>query len=266
MPAMHRARKRFGQNFLNDPAIIAKIINAIDPKPNEKLIEIGPGQGALTLPLLEQCHELTAIEIDRDLVALLNGLDIENKLTIISQDVLKVNFVEFPDKLRIVGNLPYNISTPIMLHLLKLGTKVLDMHFMLQKELVDRLAAQPGCKDYGRLSVLTQFRCKVVPLFNVAPGCFSPAPKVMSSIVRLYPKQLSDFENKLYPVLHDVAKQAFAMRRKTLKNNLKGVLTDSDYQELDIDPKVRAEQLTIDDFVRIATFVLNSSERENVSS
>lgn len=256
---MHKARKRFGQNFLHDQNLIERIVRAINPKSNDKLVEIGPGQGALTFPLLERVDKLTAIELDRDLVALLTKLTTPEQLHIISQDVLQVDFSQFDDGIRVVGNLPYNISTPIMMHLLTLGNKVKDMHFMLQKEVVDRLAAEPNSKQYGRLTVTAQYFCQVESLFNVPPECFSPRPKVMSAIVRLTPKSLSPAQQALFPTLHKVTKQAFAMRRKTLKNNLKGLLKEQDFDALGIAPSARAEQLTVEDFEAIAQYLSDKS-------
>jgi 16S rRNA (adenine1518-N6/adenine1519-N6)-dimethyltransferase len=202
---------------------------------------------------------MTAIELDRDLVQFLEKMTQSDELTVISQDVLTVDFNQFEGSLRLVGNLPYNISTPIMLHLLQSGFNIKDMHFMLQKEVVDRLAAEPGTKQYGRLSVVTQYCCDVIPLFDVPPTSFNPAPKVMSAIVRLVPKQLSKSQIELLEKLREVAKQAFSMRRKTLKNNLKGLLVDDDYIKLSLDPKCRSEQLSVNDFVKIAKYLSNGS-------
>lgn len=251
----HKARKRFGQNFLQDQVIISRIVDVIKPASQDNLIEIGPGQGALTFPLLERCQKMTAIELDRDLVQFLEKMTQSDQLTLISQDVLTVDFNQFEGQLRLVGNLPYNISTPIMLHLLQSGFNIKDMHFMLQKEVVDRLAAEPGTKQYGRLTVVTQYCCDVIPLFDVPPTSFNPAPKVMSAIVRLVPKKLSQSQIELLGKLREVAKQAFSMRRKTLKNNLKGLLFDEDYIKLNLDPKCRSEQLSVDDFVKIAKYL-----------
>lgn len=252
---MHRARKRFGQNFLHDQSIISKIIDAIAPIPGDAIIEIGPGQGALTAPLIQRAKHITAIELDRDLVQLLKSQYHDEQLHLIAQDVLDVDFQRFANQLRVVGNLPYNISTPIIMHLLSLGDKVRDMHFMLQKEVVQRLAAEPGTKQYGRLSVMAQFCCQVTHLFDVSPNCFIPKPKVVSAIVRLQPKQLSVAEKNLIPAFQKIVKKAFSMRRKTLKNNLKGVLVDQDYQALNLDPSIRAEQLSLEEFIKIAQFV-----------
>lgn len=251
----HKARKRFGQNFLHDEALISRIVDAISPAPLDNVIEIGPGQGALTFPLLERCQKMTAIELDRDLVKFLTSQVSSESLNILSQDVLTVDFKQFGSKIRVVGNLPYNISTPIMMHLLQSGFDVFDMHFMLQKEVVDRLAAEPGTKQYGRLSVVTQYCCDVISLFDVPPTCFNPEPKVMSAIVRLLPKTLTESEKALLGTLQDVAKQAFSMRRKTLRNNMKGLLNDDDFKALELNPTCRSEQLSVDDFVKMASYL-----------
>ncbi len=253
---MHRARKRFGQNFLQNQSIINRIVEAISPQATDKLIEIGPGLGALTLPLLARCDHMTAVELDRDLVARLQSTLSPEKLSIISQDVLTVDFSDFGEGLRIVGNLPYNISTPIMMHLLQQGDQVKDMHFMLQKEVVDRLAAEPGNKQYGRLSVIAQFACQVTALFDVPPQSFEPAPKVMSAIVRLKPKSLSESDQALYPKLKVVVKQAFAMRRKTLRNNLKGLLSDDAFEALAIDPLLRPEAIGVEQYVQMTEYLI----------
>lgn len=253
----HKARKRFGQNFLQDMEIINRIVDAIRPAELGNLIEIGPGQGALTFPLIDVCGNLTVIELDRDLVTMLQKSSYSNRLNILSQDVLTVDFTQFTGPLRVVGNLPYNISTPIMMHLLKSSADIKDMHFMLQKEVIDRLAAEPSSKQYGRLSVVTQFCCDVYPLFDVPPNSFYPAPKVMSGIVRLVPKKLSETELAVFDSLQALVKQAFATRRKTLRNNLKGVLTNAEFDEIAIDPSQRPEQLTVDDYVKVASFLLS---------
>jgi 16S rRNA (adenine1518-N6/adenine1519-N6)-dimethyltransferase len=251
----HRARKRFGQNFLHDNELIGRIVDAINPSIQGNLIEIGPGQGALTFPLLDACQQMTVIELDRDLVQFLETSVYGEQLTILSQDVLTVDFKQFDGELRIVGNLPYNISTPIMMHLLKSEVAIKDMHFMLQKEVIDRLAAESGSKQYGRLSIVTQYCCDVYPLFEVPPESFNPAPKVMSGIVRLVPKKLTLVERELLNSLQELAKKAFATRRKTLRNNLKGTLTDTDFEALGINPTNRAEQLSVDEYVNIAKYL-----------
>lgn len=251
----HKARKRFGQNFLHDAELIGRIVDAINPSSYDDLIEIGPGQGALTFPLLDVCQKMTVIELDRDLVSYLSSSAYAEQLTVLSQDVLTVDFEQFNQDIRIVGNLPYNISTPIMMHLLKSEVQIKDMHFMLQKEVIDRLAAEPGSKQYGRLSITTQCCCDVYPLFDVPPSCFHPEPKVMSGIVRLIPKTLSKEDKALLAPLQTIAKSAFATRRKTLRNNLKGIFSDEDFATLSIDPSQRPEQLPIDDYVKMAKFI-----------
>lgn len=249
----HRPRKRFGQNFLKDGRIIQRLIQVIAPQPKQNFVEIGPGQGALTFPLLQYVEHLTVIEIDRDLVALLKNHPLAPRLTIIPSDVLEVNFDLFNHSpLRVIGNLPYNISTPILLKLLHYGTLIQDMFFMLQKEVVSRLTAAPGTKQYGRLSVFAQYCCEVYELFEVPPESFTPAPKVMSAIVHLQPKTLSSAQRSLLPSLQHVVKQSFATRRKTLKNNLKGLFSSKDFMEMGIDATLRPEQLTVEEYVALA--------------
>lgn len=249
----HIPRKRFGQNFLHDMSIINRLVSAIAPKATDNMVEIGPGQGALTRPLLDKLDKLNAIELDRDLIPFLRaGLEPQG-LTVHEADALKFNFAEIMDDrpLRIVGNLPYNISTPLIFHLLSYQEKVHDMHFMLQLEVVDRLAAEPGNKSYGRLSVITQYYCQVDKLFNVPPGAFNPPPKVMSAIVRLQPKtfpiQVIDTN-----VLDRVVRISFSQRRKTLRNNLKQILTSEQLELLDMDLRKRPEQLSVEDYVNMS--------------
>jgi len=251
----HAPRKRFGQNFLSDDHIIAKIVASISPQKKQVLIEIGPGQGALTLPLLQQIDTLTAIEIDRDLIALLQQKSDASRLNIIAQDVLKVDFrniyTEKQQKLRIIGNLPYNISTPLLFHLLKDADIISDMHFMLQKEVVDRMSAVPGNKDYGRLTVMIQYFCEVQKLFDVPPHAFYPAPKVTSAIVRLTPHQHLPNIAHDHTRFRDMVRDAFNQRRKTLQNSLKHYF-DAAVWPSDIDPKARPETLSVAQFVRLA--------------
>lgn len=246
----HRPRKRFGQNFLHDQAVINSIVRAIAPQLNDCMVEIGPGLGALTQPLMTKLNALTAIEIDRDLHA---GLLAFPKLNVIHADALDVNYTELGDQLRLVGNLPYNISTPLILHLLHFAPAIIDMHFMLQKEVVTRLAAQPGSKSFGRLSVMVQYHCEVEHLFDVPPTAFDPPPKVESAIVRLTPYRQRPYPKVDLHVLEALVARAFSMRRKTLANNLKPILQASAIEALGIDPKQRPEQLSILDFVKLAT-------------
>ncbi len=255
MTGTHRPRKRFGQHFLHDRNIVRKLLAAIRPEPGQSLLEIGPGQGALTLPLLEQCGELTAIELDRDLIdELQRRAESIGRLHLIQADILKVDLSELPlsPPLRVVGNLPYNISTPLMFHLLQWRDRIADMHFMLQKEVAERIIARPGGKHYGRLSVTMQYHCETEYLFDVPPGCFSPPPKVDSAIIRLRP-----WDRLPHPVanterLGQLVQAAFGQRRKTVSNSLKAFVDANALRRLGIDPKARAENLSLEDYCRIA--------------
>ena len=251
----HKARKRFGQNFLHDQKVIDRIISSIAPRATDLLVEIGPGHAALTLPLLKSGAELHLIELDRDLVAQLeNKLSGYPNVTIHSCDALKANLPELTGHrpFRLIGNLPYNISTPLIFHVLQWSDLVVDMHFMLQKEVVDRMAAAPGSRTYGRLSVMTQFRSDVIPLFDVPPESFSPAPRVQSSIVRLQPLKEPPFDAGSLSQLSKVVGAAFSMRRKTLRNSLRSVLTEDQILKAGIDPGQRAEQLSLSQFAALA--------------
>ncbi len=252
----HRARKRFGQNFLVDESIIFQIIHSIMPVPGEDLVEIGPGLGAMTRPLLNAAKEMTVIELDRDLIEYLRTLD---GLKVINEDVLKVDLTKLCDdgkKLRVVGNLPYNISTPIIFHLLSNVGMIEDMHFMLQKEVIERMAANPGDSAFSRLSIMVQRYCEVVPLLEIPPESFDPAPKVMSQFVRLIPYEGNPFGIKDDAVFFNVVKDAFSMKRKMLRNNLKALLSAEEIEALGIDPKVRAENLHIEDFVKLSNYLV----------
>jgi len=252
----HQARKRFGQNFLQDEGIIQQIIHAINPQPNDNIVEIGPGKGALTASLLQQSGSLNVIELDRDLIPILQrNLNHPDSLTIHNVDALKFNFLSLTnDKhpLRIVGNLPYNISTPLMFHLIDFASNIADMHFMLQKEVVDRITAMPNSKAYGKLSVMLQYYCFAEKLFDVRPESFSPAPKVNSAIVRLIPykEKPVNVDNEI--VFNKIVHQSFSQRRKTLRNNLKQMLTDEEISSVGISPSVRAETLTVEQFTKLA--------------
>ena len=251
----HRARKRFGQNFLHDQQVIDRIISSIAPRPKDLLVEIGPGQAALTLPLLASGAELHLIEIDRDLVTKLQKQFSENtNITIHACDALKANLPEITANrpFRLIGNLPYNISTPLIFHILQWHELVVDMHFMLQKEVVDRMAAPPGSRTYGRLSVMTQFRCKVTPLFDVQPESFSPVPRVCSSIVRLQPLEHPPADAGSFKNLERLVSAAFSKRRKTLRNSLRELLSADQIIAVDIDPGQRAEQLSLSQFAALA--------------
>lgn len=251
--ALHQARKRFGQNFLHDQAVIARIARAISPSESDNLVEIGPGMGALTEHLLTGCPSLKVIELDRDLIP---GLRTQffryPELQIFEADALKFDFASLGADLRIVGNLPYNISTPLIFHLLALGAQVRDMTFMLQKEVVDRLSAAAGSDAYGRLSVMAQYHARVIPLFPVGPGAFRPAPKVWSAIVRLEPYAQKPVVARNEAHFAGLVRQAFSQRRKTLKNVLKGMLVAEDIEGLGIDPGIRPEKLGIGEYVALA--------------
>ncbi len=254
-PKHHSPKKRFGQHFLHDSNIVHKLISAIRPEPGQSLLEIGPGQGALTLPLLEQCGELTAIELDRDLIDdLQRRAEGVGRLHLINADILKVDLSALPlsPPLRIAGNLPYNISTPLMFHLLNWRDRIADMHFMLQKEVAERIIAAPGGKHYGRLSVMMQYHCATEYLFAVPPGCFSPPPKVDSAIIRLRPWPEPPFPVRDPEHLGRIVQAAFGQRRKTLGNALKGLVGREALEAIGIDPGTRAERLSVEDFTRIA--------------
>ena len=252
----HRARKRFGQNFLHDSGVIDRIIRAISPKAGERLLEIGPGQGALTDSLVNRAAQLDVIEIDRDLVQILTErFALNTNFTLHEGDALKFDFARLnaaPSSLRVVGNLPYNISTPLIFHLLNNAHLVRDMHFMLQKEVVERMAAKPGGGDWGRLSIMVQYHCRVEHLFNVGPGSFSPPPKVDSAIVRLTPYAQLPHPAKDVRALDRVVREAFNQRRKTLRNTLKNILSAEAITAAGVDGSLRPEQLDITAFVRLA--------------
>lgn len=254
----HRARKRFGQNFLSDPNIIRKIVEAIRPQSDDRVVEIGPGLGALTEPLLERLAHLHVVEIDRDLIARLHERWPAERVTVHEGDALKFDFGALADcgkALRVVGNLPYNISTPLLFHLAGFAGAVRDMTFMLQKEVVMRMVAEPGSDEYGRLSVMLQYRFRMGRLFDVPPGAFRPAPKVMSSIVRMVPLPpealLADDEE----LLGRIVAAAFGQRRKTLRNTLRDYLGEADFAALGLDAGLRAERLGVADYVAIANHV-----------
>lgn len=252
----HKAKKRFGQNFLHDQNVITRIVNCIAPSSDEHLVEIGPGQGAITIEILKLIGKMTAVELDRDLLTPLEETCGKyGKLTLHNADALKFDFTELVEgdqKLRLIGNLPYNISTPILFHLLESKKIIHDMHFMLQKEVVDRMAAQPGSKTYGRLSVMIQVYCQVSSLFDIPPSAFNPAPKVDSSIVRLVPHDKPTIEIKDQNNFSRIVTASFAHRRKTLRNNLKGIIAEENIASLDIDPSRRAETLSLEEFARLA--------------
>lgn len=254
----HKARKRFGQNFLQDSGIIRRIVRSVAPSGQDHLVEIGPGLGAITELLLEENGQLDVVELDRDLIPILRVKFFNYPgFAIHEADALKFDFSSLrqqDEKLRVVGNLPYNISTPLIFHLLSFQGLIQDMHFMLQKEVVDRLAAQPGNGQWGRLSVMAQYYCDVESLFAVPPECFDPQPKVDSAIVRLTPRAQPTHPAKDEVQLADTVRLAFSQRRKTLRNNLRGVLEVDALESLGIDPQRRPETLTLEEFVKLSNY------------
>jgi 16S rRNA (adenine1518-N6/adenine1519-N6)-dimethyltransferase len=259
---MHVARKRFGQHFLHDKHIIQRLVDVIHPSPEQHLVEIGPGQGALTVPVLKIVGQLDVIELDWDLIPALKTRCLGKGGLIVHQaDALEFDFATLPhttEPLRVIGNLPYNISTPLIFHLLEYASIIDDMHFMLQKEVVDRLAAQAGEDAYGRLSIMVQYHCQVVSLFHVPPGAFYPPPQVDSSVVRLIPHKTLPYPAKDYALFSKIVKQAFSHRRKTIRNCLKDLVKDEDWQRSGIDSQLRPEQLNVADFVKLSNLLSNN--------
>ncbi|GAA5216115.1 16S rRNA (adenine(1518)-N(6)/adenine(1519)-N(6))-dimethyltransferase RsmA [Corallincola platygyrae] len=256
----HTARKRFGQNFLNDHHIIEQIVTAIHPQPGEPLVEIGPGLGALTEPVADETDHLHVVELDRDLAERLRHHPfLAPKLTIHEMDAMRFDFAalakELGGPLRIFGNLPYNISTPLMFHLFAQFPHVKDMHFMLQKEVVERMAAGPGTKQFGRLTVMTQYYCQVLPVVHVPPESFQPPPKVESAVVRLIPHQTPPHPVNSVKTLNRVCLEAFNQRRKTIRNCFKNLLEPDLLASLGISDKLRPQELTVAQFVAIANAV-----------
>jgi len=248
----HVARKRFGQNFLVSPGVVAKIVDATAARPGDNIVEIGPGLAALTQPLLARLDRLQVVEIDRDLIARLRERFAPDVLTIHEGDALEFDFGALGDELRVVGNLPYNISTPLLFHLATYAGRVRDMHFMLQREVVNRMVAAPGGAEYGRLSVMLQYRFEMERLFGVPPGAFDPVPKVASALVRMTPRPAESLSAIDEGILLRSVKQAFSQRRKMLRNTLRELLDEEDFSALGIIPTRRAEELAVADYVRIA--------------
>lgn len=249
----HTPKKRFGQNFLNDNYIINSIIGIINPKLGDNLIEIGPGLGALTKPLLEKLSKLHVIELDRDIISYLKS-NFDNNLIIHEGDALKFDFNsidQMTDELRVVGNLPYNISTPLLFHLTQFSN-IKDMHFMLQKEVVERICAKPGSGDYGRLSVMLQYRFDCYKMLDVEAKCFTPPPKVESAIVRLIPKSSELWLDVDERKLNHIVTAAFNKRRKTLRNSLMNIISPETFTMLSIDDTLRAENLSVPEFLKLA--------------
>ncbi len=251
----HKAKKHFGQNFLVDQQIIADIIGAIRPEPEDNMVEIGPGLGALTRPLLKRLNRLHVVEIDRDIIARLQTDYPQDKIVIHAGDALEFDFATLPVPLRIVGNLPYNISSPLLFHFAGYAGRITDMHFMLQNEVVERMVAEHSTPEYGRLSVMLQYRFHMEKLLDVPPESFRPAPKVDSAIVRMIPLAAGEImvrNEKLYAA---VVSAAFGQRRKTLRNTLRGHLDEADFERLGVNPQLRAENLAVADFISVANYL-----------
>ena len=256
----HIAKKRFGQNFLTDKGVITSLIEAISPKADDLMVEIGPGLGALTKPLLQKLNMLHVVEVDRDIIAWMQSEYSKpaynnSVIKIHNADALKFDFTSLGENLRVTGNLPYNISTPILFHLLDNVKAITDMHFMLQKEVVERMVAAPSTAAYGRLSVMLQYRLQMDYLITVPPEAFEPAPKVESAFVRCVPHAVMPFVAKDETIFAKVVLAAFGQRRKTLRNTLKDLLNDNDFTLLNIDSQQRAENLAVSDFVAISNYL-----------
>lgn len=260
----HRARKRFGQHFLHDASVIERIVRVIAAKPGQRLVEIGPGLGALTGALLEGCENLHVIELDRDLAVALEAQHADDaRLTVHCRDALRFDFRQLAppgERLRVVGNLPYNVSTPLLFHLLEQASVVADMHFMLQREVVDRLIARPGTKDYGRLTVMVRLDCESEKLFDVGAGAFRPAPRVTSSLVRLRVRREPGVALTDRSAFARLVSHLFSRRRKTLRNSLRGRLSESEIQCLGIDPNARPETLDLAGFAALANALEGSGQ------
>ena len=259
----HRARRRFGQNFLHDPAVIQRLLTAIAPHAGDPIVEIGPGQGALSAPLLRAGAALTAVELDRDLIEPLQETLAElGPATVYQADALELDLASCHDGrgLRVVGNLPYNVATPLLFHLFDQSDRIHDIHVMLQREVVDRMVALPGSRTYGRLSVMTQHHCRAERLFTVAPGAFRPAPKVTSAVIRLTPRLEAAPGSEATATLSRVVARAFSQRRKTLRNTLGGWFSDKELKACGVDPSQRAEALDLEQYRCLAAHPSHNRE------
>jgi len=254
----HRPRRRFGQNFLADAHYVERIVAAVDPREGDNVVEIGPGLGALTNSLVERAGRITAVEIDRDLAARLRERYPDGRLTLVEDDALAFDFAALGARLRVVGNLPYNISSPLLFHLAAFDAQLRDIHVMLQREVVARMTAQPATPDYGRLTVMLQVRFAVTRLFTVPPGAFRPAPQVESAVARLVP--LGDARPRIADeaLFARVVAAAFGQRRKTLRNALASIAGEDALRAASIDPGARGETLSVADFVRLANGIANA--------
>ncbi|MDO5059457.1 MAG: 16S rRNA (adenine(1518)-N(6)/adenine(1519)-N(6))-dimethyltransferase RsmA [Neisseria sp.] len=255
----HKARKRFGQNFLQDTRIIADIVNAVRPQPADTVIEIGPGLAAITEPLAKKLDRLHVCEIDRDIVKRLKTLPFADKLVIHEGDVLQFDFASVPGMKKIVGNLPYNISTPLLFKLAEVADEVIDMHFMLQKEVVERMVAEPKSNDYGRLGVMLQYFFEMESLIDVPPESFDPAPKVDSAVVRMIPVKHRIGEAHDFEHFAKLVKAAFHQRRKTIRNNLKDIADDNDLAAVGIAPQQRAEEIAAEKYVELSNYLVGKA-------
>ncbi len=254
----HRPRKRFGQTFLVDQAVIQRIISTIHLKPDQHIVEIGPGKGALTALIADRVNRFDLIELDKDLVPHLASKFKRPGLNIYQADALKFDLKTLLDderQIRLIGNLPYNISTPLLFHIIKYRSIVEDMHFMLQKEVVQRLTSDVNSSHYGRLGIMVQYYCKTDALFDVLPDSFQPKPKVTSSIIRIKPYQRLPFPCEDVAILADIVRDAFNMRRKTIRNSMKKIITTLELEQLEINPDLRPESVSIELFVKIANFI-----------
>lgn len=259
----HQHKKRFGQHFLHDQSVLERMTHAIAPQKSDVMLEIGPGEGALTDRLIDQVSAFTVVEIDNDLIPTLNKrYGNRAHFTIVHQDALTVDYAVIANPLRVVGNLPYNISTPLIFKLLEARDSITDMHFMLQKEVVQRLASEPDGEHYGRLSVMAQYYCAIDDLFHIGPEAFDPPPKVDSAVVRLVPYRQLPFVATSETAFAQIVKQSFSMRRKTLRNNLKGWLTAEQIEACAINPGLRAEVLSVADFVRLSDCYVQESQSQ----
>ena len=257
---LHHIRKRFSQNFLEDQSVIENIVNIINPQKNDHIIEIGPGKGALTIPIFNNVKKLNVIEIDKDLVKLLRRNIGDKNLIIHEHDALKFDYSKFKhSNLKLIGNLPYNISTPLLFHLLSYKDKIKNMFFMLQKEVVERICAKPGTKEYGRVSVMLQYYCDVESMLIIKPEAFYPSPKVDSSIVKITPRQEPKYQLFNEDCFEKIVKAAFSQRRKTLYNGLKKYLDETDIKKIGIPQNERAEKLEVKDFVKLSNLYYQSN-------
>lgn len=257
--------KKLGQHFLNDEVVIKKILNILNPLPNEYILEIGPGLGALTLPLLSVAEKLYVVEIDKRLIKPLSVLCTSNKIKIYNDNILNIKLSELEVQrtdckkilFRIIGNLPYNISTPLLFHLIEQSDYIMDIHCLLQQELVERLIAKPGSKKYGRLSIMVQYRCKIEKLFEVNPQSLWPIPKVQSAFIRIIPYKELPIVIHNKPYFDEIVFRSFSKRRKIISNSLEGILSNTQIEQSGINPNTRPEQLSIEDFVTLSNISHN---------